>query len=329
MNEKILAFAIIGLFLIFVAYAGAQQPNQMRRIGVHMNLAAKDAEGQVYTGAFVDSLQKLGWTVGRNIQIDYRWTEGDPARIRKYAEELVALAPDVILTVGGSQVGPLQQKTRTIPIVFVQVTDPVGRGLVESLAHPGGNTTGFTLFEFDISAKWLEMLKEIAPRMMQVAVLRDPSNSTGTGQFGAIQAVASSFGVEAVPVGLRDETEIERGLTAFAKRPNGGVIVTPTSLAIVQRGFIIGLANRLRLPAIYPFRYFVIDGGLISYGPDVIDQYRRAAGYVDRILKGEKPANLPVQQSTKVDLVINLKTAKQIGLAIPPNVLARADRVIK
>jgi len=329
MNRKTLTFAIIGFFLTFVPCTEAQQPNQMRRIGVHMNLGAKDAEAQVYTGAFVDSLQKLGWTVGRNVQIDYRWTEGDPARIRKYAEELVALAPDVILTVGGSQVGPLQQATRTIPIVFVQVTDAVGRGLVESLAHPGGNATGFTNFEFDISAKWLETLKEVAPRMRQTAVLRDPTNSTGTAQFAAIQAVGPSFSVEAIAVGLGDETEIERGLTAFAKRPNGGVIVTPTSLAFIHREFIIGLANRLRLPAMYPFRNFVTDGGLISYGPDVVDQYRRAAGYVDRILKGERPANLPVQASTKVDLVINLKTAKQIGLTIPPNVLARADRVIK
>jgi putative ABC transport system substrate-binding protein len=329
MNRITLTFAIIGFFLALVPCAQAQHPNQMRRIGAHMNLAAKDSQSQLYTGAFVDGLQKLGWTVGRNVQIDYRWTEGDPDRIRKYADELVALAPDVILTVGGSQVGPLQQATRTIPIVFVQVTDAVGRGFVESLAKPGGNTTGFTNFEFDISSKWLETLKEIAPRMTQAAVLRDAGNSTGTAQFAAIQAVGPSFGVEAIPVGLGDETEIERGLTAFAKRPNGGIIVTPTSLAIVHRQFIIGLANRLRLPAIYPFRYFVTDGGLISYGPDVVDQYRRAAGYVDRILRGEKPGNLPVQQSTKVDLAINLKTAKQIGLTIPPNMLARADRVIK
>jgi putative ABC transport system substrate-binding protein len=335
MNSKIrtqnLKFALVAcaLALAFCAPAEAQHADRARRIGALMGLGANDTESQIYTGAFEEGLKKLGWTAGRNVQIDYRWTEGDPSRIHKYAAELVALAPDVILTVGGTHVGPLQQATHTIPIVFVQVADAVGGGFVESLARPGGNATGFTNFEFDISAKWLEVLKEISPRMTRTAVLRDPTNPSGSGQFGAIQAVASSFGVEAIPLGLRDTAEIERGLTAFAKKSNGGVIVTPTSLAIVQRGLIIALTNRLRLPAIYPFRYFVADGGLISYGPDVVDQYRRAAGYVDRILKGENPANLPVQKSTKVDLVINLKTAKQIGLTIPPNVLARADRVIK
>ena len=262
-------------------------------------------------------------------RIDYRWTAGDAERVRKYAAELVAFTPDVILTVGGSHVGPLQQVTRSVPIVFVQVADAVGGGFVNSLARPGGNATGFTNFEFDISGKWLELLKQIAPRMTRTAVLRDPVNPSGTGLFGAIQAVAPSFGVEVSPVSLRDVGEIERGLTEFSREPNGGVIVTPSSLAIVHRELIITLAARFRLPAIYPFRYFVTEGGLISYGPDVVDQYRRAAGYVDRILKGQKPADLPVQRSTKVDLVINLKTAKAIGLTVPPKLLASADAVIK
>ena len=329
MTKSILFWFLISVFLTTSYSAEAQHPERMRRIGALMNLGANDPESQIYIAAFLDGLQKLGWTVGRNVQIDYRWTAGDPSRVRKYAEELVALAPDVILTVGGSHVGPLQQTTHSLPIVFVQVADAVGGGFVDSLARPGGNATGFTNFEFDISAKWLEVLKQIAPRMTRTAVLRDPTNPSGTGQFGAIQAMAPSFGVEAIPVGLRDASEIERGLTAFAHESNGGVIVTPSSLAIVHRELIITLTGRLRLPAIYPFGYFVTGGGLISYGPDVVDQYRRAAGYVDRILKGEKPADLPVQKSTKVDLVINLKAAKQIGVRIPPNVLARADRVIK
>ena len=328
-NQKYWSVAVFAALLFFCASAEAQHADRTRRIGALMGQGANDAESQIYTGAFEEGLKKLGWTVGRNVQIDYRWTEGEPGRIRKYTEELVALAPDVILAAGGSHVGPLQQMTRTVPIVFVQVTDAVGRGFVESLARPGGNATGFTNFEFDISTKWLEVLKEISPRMTRTAVLRDPTNPSGSRQFDAIQAGAPSFGVEAIPLGLRDAGEIERGLTAFAQKSNGGVIVTPTFLAIVHRELIIALTNRLRVPAIYPFRYFVTDGGLISYGPDVVDQYRRAAGYVDRILKGEKPANLPVQGSTKVDLVINLKTAKLIGLTIPQWVLMRADRVIR
>ena len=309
--------------------AEAQPSDHMRRIGAFMNLEANDPESQVYVAAFVEGLKKLGWTVGGNVRIDYRWTAGDADRIRKYAAELVALAPDVILTVGGSQVGPLQQVTRSVPIVFVQVADAVGAGFVKSLARPGGNATGFTNFEFDISAKWLEILKQIAPRMTHTAVLRDPANASGTGQFGAIQAVAPSFGVEVSPLSLHDPGEIERGLTAFGRESNGGLIVTPSSLAIVHRKLIITLAARLRLPAIYPFRYFVTDGGLISYGPDVVDQYRRASGYVDRILKGEKPADLPVQRSTKLELAINLKTAKALGLTVPPMLLTSADAVIK
>jgi len=329
MRGKIFIWLLATFLLTTVSVSDAQHPERMRRIGALMNLKENDPESQIYIVAFREGLQKAGWTVGRNVEIAYRWTAGDPNLVRKYAEELVALAPDVILTVGGSHVGPLQQVTRSIPIVFVQVADAVGGGFVNSLARPGGNATGFTNFEFDISTKWLEVLKQIAPRMTRTAVLRDPTNPSGTGQFGAIQAVASSFGVEASPVGLHDASEIERGLTAFAHEPNGGVIVTPSSLAIVHRGLIITLATRLRLPAVYPFRYFVTDGGLMSYGPDVVDQYRRAAGYVNRILKGQKPADLPVQKSTKVDLVVNLKAAKQIGLTIPPNVLARADKVIK
>jgi putative ABC transport system substrate-binding protein len=233
------------------------------------------------------------------------------------------------MVAGGSHVGPLQQVTRTIPIVFVQVADAVGGGFVESLAHPGGNATGFTNFEFDISSKWLELLREVAPRTTRTAVLRDPSNPTGTAQFGAVQAVGRGIGIEATPIGLRDAAEIERGISEFAARPNGGLIITPNGLAIVHRALIIELAKRYLLPAIYPFRFFVSDGGLISYGPDAVDQFRRAAGYVDRILKGEKPADLPVQQSTKVALTINLRTAKALGLDVSPTLLARADEVIE
>jgi len=309
--------------------AHAQQPERIRRIGVLHYLQENDPEGRTYVAAFLQALQESGWTVDRNVRIDYRWTGGDADRVRKYAAELVALAPDVILAAGGSHVGPLQQATHTIPIVFVQVADAVGGGFVNSLARPGGNATGFTNFQFDISTKWLELLKQIAPRMTRALVLRDPANPSGTGQFGAIQAVASSFGVEVSPVGLHDAGEIERGVTAFARGSNGGLIVTPSGLAIVHRELIITLAARLQVPAIYPFRYFVTGGGLISYGPDVVDQYRRAAGYVDRILKGEKPANLPVQQSTKVEMVINLKTAQALGLTVPQSLLIRADEVIQ
>jgi putative ABC transport system substrate-binding protein len=308
----------------------AQPAVGTRHAGVLMYLKENDPESRIYLDAFVQSLQKLGWTVGRNLRIDYRWSGGDAERARRYAGELVALAPDVILGAGGAMgVGPLQQTTHTIPIVFVQVADAVGAGFVKSLAKPGGNATGFTNFEFDISTKWLELLKQIAPHTTRTAVLRDPNNPSGTGQFGAIQAVAASLGVDASPISLNDTREIEAGLNEFGREPNGGVIVTPNGLAIVHRQLIIRTTTRMKLPAIYPFRFFVADGGLISYGPDVVDQYRRAAGYVDRILKGQKPADLPVQRSTKVDLVVNLKAAKQIGLTIPPNVLARADRVIR
>jgi putative tryptophan/tyrosine transport system substrate-binding protein len=300
-----------------------------RHIGVLTYLEENDPQSKIYLDAFVQTLQKLGWTGGRNLRIDNRWTGGDPERARKYAAELVALAPDVILAAGGRMLGPLQGATHTIPIVFVEVSDAVAAGFVKSLAKPGGNATGFTNFEFDISTKWLELLKQVAPRMTRTAVLRDPNNPSGTAQFGAIQAVAPSLGVEASPIGLNNAREIEDGLKEFGREPNGGVIVTPNGLAIIHRQSIIQTTTRMKLPAIYPFRYFVTDGGLISYGPDVVDQYRRAAGYVDRILKGQKPADLPVQRSTKVDLVVNLKTAGALGLTVPQNLLTSADAVIK
>jgi putative tryptophan/tyrosine transport system substrate-binding protein len=320
---------IAGLAATAWPRAARAQQDPVRRIGILMNLTEHDSEGQAYVAAFLGRLRQLGWTVGLNVEIDYRWTAGDTDRILKFAAELVALAPDVILTVGGSHVGPLKQATNAIPIVFVQVTDPVGGGFAESLARPGGNATGFTNFEFDISGKWFELLKQIVPSMTRTAVLRDSTNPAGSGQFGAIQAVARSSGVEVTPIGLRDADDIDRGLMAFARRTNGGLIITPSSLAIVHREFIVTLAARYRLPAIYPFRYFVTSGGLMSYGDDPVDQYRRAADYVDRILKGDKPAGLPVEQVTKIDLVINLKTAKALGLTIPETLLATADEVIQ
>jgi putative tryptophan/tyrosine transport system substrate-binding protein len=307
----------------------AQQPQRTRRVGVLLYLDEQDAESKIYLAAFVKQLDELGWSAGGNLQIDYRWTGGNAARLRQYAAEMVALAPDVILVAGGSHVGPVQQLTRTVPIVFVQVADAVGAGFVESLAHPGGNATGFTNFEFDISGKWLELLHDVAPATERTAVLRDPGNPNGTAQYGAIQAVGRSLGIEVSPVGVRDPAEIARGVDQFAARPNGGLIITPNAPAIVHRALIIALAQRYRLPAVYPFRVFVTDGGLISYGPDVVDQYRRAAGYVARIFKGEKPADLPVEQSTKIVLSINLQTAKTLGITIPPTLLARADEVIE
>ena len=309
--------------------ARAQQGERMRRIGVLMNTAADDPEGKARNVAFERGLQELGWTDGRNVRIDYRWGAGDAGRIRRYAAELVSLSPDVILTVGSATAGPLLQATRTVPIVFVQAPDPVGAGFVDNLARPGGNATGFTLFEYGISGKWLELLKEIAPRVTRVAVLRDPAIAAGTGQLGAIQSAAPSFGVELSPLGVRDPGEIERAITAFARSSNGGLIVTVSTLAGVHRDLIVTLAARYKLPAVYYARYIVAGGGLISYGPDFVDQHRRAAGYVDRILKGEKPADLPVQAPTKYELVINLQTAKALGLDVPPTLLARADEVIE
>ena len=308
--------------------ARAQQPDRMRRIGVFMNLASDDAEGQARNAAFLQGLQEAGWAVGRNVRIEYRWGAGDAELFRRYAAELVALAPDVILASGASMYA-LQQVTREVPIVFVQVPDPVGAGIVLSMARPGRNATGFTPFEYGVSAKWLELLKEIAPRVTRAAVVRDPAIPTGTGQLGAIQSVAPSFGVELSPVDVRDVREIEGTVAAFARGSNGGLIVTASALAVVHREVIITLATRYKLPAVFFLRSFVTDGGLISYGPDSMDQFRRAAGYVDRILKGEKPADLPVQAPTKYELVINLKTAKALGLTIPPTLYAQATEVIE
>ena len=309
--------------------ARAQQGERVRRIGVLMNSTADDAVSQDRLTAFVQGLQELGWTVGRNLQIDYRWGAGNVERYRTFAAELVALTPDILMTVGAPAVEALQRATRTVPIVFTSVTDPVGGGLVTSLARPGGNTTGFTLSEYGLSGKWLELLKEIAPRVMRTAVLRDPV-AVGIGQFAAIQAVAPSLQVELSPVDVRDAGEIERAVTAFADRPNGaGLIVTASAFTMIHRELIIALARRHQLPAVYPFRYYITSGGLISYGPDPIDLARRAASYVDRILKSESPADLPVQNPTKYELVINLKTAKALGLEIPPTLLARADEVIE
>jgi len=301
----------------------------MRRIGVLMPLAAADAQGQARFAAFVQGLGELGWTDGRNVRIDIRWAAGDADRFRKYAAELVALAPDVILTGGSASAVPLLQATRTVPIVFAIVPDPVGAGFVASLARPGGNATGFTTFEYGIGAKWLQLLKEIAPGVARAAVIRDAATPSGMGTWGAIQSVAPSFGVELRPVNVREAGEIERAVAAFARSANGGLIVTGSALAAVHRELIVTLAARHKLPAVYFERFFVTAGGLISYGPDFLDQYRRAADYVDRILKGKKPADLPVQAPTKYQLVLNLKTAKALGLAVPPALLARADEVIE
>ena len=309
--------------------ARAQQPERMRRIGVLMTTAADDPEGQARLAAFVQGLQQLGWTDGRNMRIDTRWAGGNADDIRRHAAELVALAPDVILAPGSATVGPLLQATRTVPIVFVHVPDPVGAGFVDSLARPGGNVTGFIFLEYATSGKWLELLKQVAPSVTRAAVIRDAALTSGTGRFGAIQSAAPSLGVEVSPVNVRDAGEIERVVAAFARTPNGGLIVTAGALSSVHRDLIITLAARHRLPAVYGNRHFVTAGGLISYGPDLIDQYRRAAGYVDRILKGEKPADLPVQAPTKFELVINIKTAKALGLEVPPTLLARADEVIE
>ena len=308
--------------------AHAQQPERMRRIGAFAGIE-DDAEGQARFAAFLQGLRQLGWADGRNVRIDYRWGGGNADNIRKYAAELASLAPDVILAAGAAAVGPLLQATRTVPIVFVIVPDPVGAGFVDSLARPGGNATGFMTFEYSLAGKWLELLKEIAPGVKRVAVLRDVGSSSGIGQLGAIQSAASSFGMELSLVGMSDAGEIERAVTAFARAANGGVIVTGSTPAIVHRELITTLAARHRLPAVYASRYFVTVGGLISYGPDSIDPFRRAAGYVDRILKGEKPADLPVQAPTKYELVVNLKTAKALGLDLPPTLLARADEVIE
>jgi ABC-type uncharacterized transport system substrate-binding protein len=309
--------------------ARAQQRERMRRIGVLMNTAADDAVFQARVGAFLQELALLGWTIGRNVQIETRWSGGKADDARRYAAELAALVPDVILAHGTSSVRPLLQATRTVPIVFPIAGDPVGGGLVNSLARPGGNATGFMSSEYTLSGKSLELLKEIAPGVTRVAVLQDPTQGAGSSPFAVIQAAAPSLGVEVTPVNLRDAPEIERTVADFARTSNGGLIVTGSALSNVHHKLIITLAAQYKLPAIYFERSFVAGGGLISYGPDYIDSYRRAAGYVDRILKGEKPADLPVQAPTKYELVINLKTAKALGLEVPPTLLARADEVIE
>jgi putative tryptophan/tyrosine transport system substrate-binding protein len=308
--------------------AHAQQTDRVRVIGSLNILAEDDPESKLRIAAFKQSLQLLGWSEGGNMRIETRWAGGDDGLVRKYAAELAALAPDVILTSGSVTVRPLQQATRTVPVVFVQTVDPVGSGYVDSMARPGGNTTGFTQFEYSLSGKWLELLKEIVPRVKRAAVIRDATRGPGIAQFAVLQTVATSLGVELTAINALDVREIERSVAAFARTANGGLIVTSGGTGF-HRGVIIPLAARLRLPSIYPYRYYTVDGGLVSYGPDPIDQYRRAAAYVDRILKGEKPSDMPVQAPTKYELVINLKTAKALGITVPQSVLARADEIIE
>ena len=306
------------------------QSRPVRHIGVLVAAAADDSVFQAHIAAFLQGLAQLGWNEGRNVRIDIRWATANADELRRHAAELAALAPDVILAATGTATtAPLLQATRTVPIVFAIVIDPVGAGFVASLARPGGNSTGFLMFEYGLAGKWLELLKQIAPRVTRVAVLRDPTIASGIGQFGAVQAVAPSLGVELTPIDARDASEIERAVTQFALLGNSGLIVTPSAAAVHHRNLIITLAARHRLPAVFGSSHYIAAGGLISYGPDLIDQYRRAAGYVDRILKGEKPADLPVQAPTKYELVINLKTAKALGLDVPPSLLARADEVIE
>jgi putative tryptophan/tyrosine transport system substrate-binding protein len=310
--------------------ARAQQADRVRRIGALIGAPSADnPDAQANIRAFLQVLQQLGWTDGRNVRIDIRWGAGNADDIRKYAAELAALAPDVIFASGTASVGPMLQATRTVPIVFANVADPVGAGFVDSLARPGGNASGFIQFEYSLSGKWLELLKQIAPGVTRAAVLRDPAITSGIGQFAVIQSVAPSVGVEVSAINVRDAGEIERAVTAFARSSNGGLIVTASALAVLHRQLIIALAARHKLPAVYYRRYFVTSGGLISYGYDVVEQFRGAAGYVDRILKGATPADLPVQAPTKYELVINLKTANALGLDVPATVLARADEVIE
>ena len=322
--------AALGSTAAWPVVASAQQPERVRRVGVLMGIAANDLEAQTRLAAFVQALQQLGWTEGRNVRIDYRWGGGDADSVRRYAAELLALGPDVTFASGGPAVESLLRATSAVPIVFAIVPDPVGSGYVNSLSRPGRNATGFMQFEYSLSAKWLDLLKQIAPSVTRAAVLRDPAIPAGIGQFAVIQSVASSVGVEVSPINLRDPNEIERGIATFASSSNGGgLIVTASLLAAFHSPLITALAAKYKLPAVYSNRTFVTAGGLISYGTDLVDQYRRAAGYVDRILKGEKPADLPVQAPTKYELAINLKTAKSLGLTIPPTLLARADEVIE
>jgi putative ABC transport system substrate-binding protein len=305
------------------------QKSGVRRIGALLSLPADDPESVARVTAFVQGLQELGWTVGRNVQIDYRFVAGEVDRYRRYAADLVALAPDVLLAADSPSLAALQQATRTLPIVFTSVIDPVGGGYIASLARPGGNTTGFAGHEYSLSAKQVELLKQIAPHVTRIAVLRDPTLPIGIGQFAAIQSAAPLFGLEVSPLDMRDAGEIERAITAFALRPNGGLIVTSGAFGSLHRKLILTLATKHQLPALYPFPYFVIDGGLVSFGQDINDNYRRAASYVDRILKGERPADLPVQAPIKIELAVNMKTAKALGLTIPETLLATADEVIQ
>jgi putative tryptophan/tyrosine transport system substrate-binding protein len=318
---------LLGAAVAWPLAARAQQPERLRRIGVLMNRASDNPEGQDRLAAFHQGLQELGWNIGRNVRIDTRWTEDNADRSAKYAAQLLGLMPDIILASGTIAVTALQHINRTLPIVFAAVADPVGAGIVESLAHPGSNATGFMLYEYNLSAKYLELLKEIAPRLTRVANIRNAANPAGVALFGALQNAAQSLGVAASPINVRDAREIERSVEAFARSPNGGLVVTQT--ANFYRDLIITAAARHKLPAVYGLRYDAIGGGLISYGPDNVDNFRQAAAYVDRILKGEKPGDLPVQAPTKYELVINLKTARALGLTVPDSLLARADEVIE
>ena len=318
-----------GAAVVWPLAAGAQQAERMRRIDILISTAEDDPDSQIRITTFLQGLQQLGWTEGRNIQINTRWGASDPDRIRGYVAELAALAPDIIVATGAATLGPVLQATRVVPIVFAIVPDPVGAGFVETLSRPGGNATGFTQFEYNLSGKWLELLKQIAPGVTRVVVLRDPVMPDGIGQFAVIQSVAPSVGMEVSSVSIRDAAEIERAVATFASSPNGGLVVTSSAFAAIHRDLIITLAARHRLPAVYYRRLFATGGGLISYGPDFTDQFRRASGYVDRILKGEKPGELPVQVPTKYELVINLKTAKSLGLTVPPGLLNAADEVIE
>jgi putative tryptophan/tyrosine transport system substrate-binding protein len=321
--------SILGGAAVWPLAARAQQSERVRRVGILLAAAPNDIEFQAWVGAFLQGLGQLGWTIGRNVRIDTRWATTNPAEIRRHAAELAALAPDVILASGTSTVGPMLQATRTVPVIFPTAVDPVGAGFVESLARPGGNATGFLSFEYSLSGKWLELLKEIAPNVTHVAVLRDSTIASGTGQFGVIQAVAPSLRLEINPINMRDAGGIEQSVAAFARAPNGGLILTASGMAFLHHELVIKLAARHKLPAIYYERSYISAGGLISYGPNRTDQFRLAAGYVDRILKGEKPADLPVQAPTKYELAINLKTAKALGLTMPQALLARADEVIE
>src|SRR5450631_70033 len=327
MKRREFIFAVGGAAVTWPLSAQAQQTDRARRIGVLMNNDGADQRASY--AAFMQFLKELGWADGGNLRVDSRWADGSASDIRKYAEELAALAPDVIVVTGTAGLAPIIQVAPTVPIVFANVADPVGAGFVNSMSRPGGNVTGFVQFESSLSAKWLEVLKQVAPDLARVAVLRDPAITSGIGQFAVIQSVATSIGVEVVAINVRDASEIEQSVEAFARLPNGGLILTASALATTHRNLIIALAAKYKLPAVYYRRYYAASGGLISYGYDVFQQYRGAAGYVDRILKGEKPANLPVQAPTKYELIINLKTAKAMGLTVPPALLARADEVIE